>query len=267
MNDHRNWKRIWVVGWTALVVILATGLQIPQPAQAWGSLRDGVLDYNTHGNLDVVAWRALEAEIDLGAHGRFPDEMAIFNNDFVAIDWGGNQLPTSTGPDYEPSGGSGPITSFAGHYQGSAPDAAQTYANLLINQIKTGKSLRGRNAAWLAHFVADQFVPYHTLGVRYTGLQSAATLDDPAYDDDPAAFIAAAGAATNGNVNWYDPSYWDGWPMINNSSTHILWERGVVHPTLAASGYDALWNNSLPVANRMSNFVESVSAQIGRAHV
>lgn len=259
MTARNKRDRFLVLGCLTILVALAIGLQLPEPAWAWGSLRDGILDYNTHGNIDVVAWRALNAEIDLTTFGRFPDEMAVFNNDFVAIGWTGNQLTTSTGPDYEPNGGTGPITSFAWHY-GDGPSAAQQFYNTLIAQIKANRGNRGRSAAWLAHFVGDQYVPYHRLGVRYTG-QAPSVLDDPAYNDDPVAFATAAAAATNGNVNWYDGSYWDGFPMINNSSTHILWERGVVHPTTAAPGFDALWNNTLAISTRMNNFVQSVGAR------
>jgi TolB protein len=240
-----------------LLCALLAALIPGSPALAWGSLRDGVLDYNTHGNIDVVAWRLLNNEVDLRGIPAFPTQAAVFGQDFVSIDWFGNQLASSTGPDYEPSGGPGPITSFAWHY-GGAPAATQSLYTSLIASLYSGTGDPAHNAAWLAHFVADQYVPYHTLGVAYTG-QSAAALDDPGFSDDPQDFINAATAATNGNMNWYDPSYWDS-SISTQNSTHIYWERQVAHPTRASvpPGFDSHWDNAQPLASRMSAYVQQI---------
>ena len=241
-----------------LIVVLLVSQPFSNTVQAWGSLRDSWLDYNTHGNIDVVAYRALEAELNLMALARFPKESGIFAQDFVAISMTGAQLATSTGPDYEPSGGAGPITPFAWHY-GDGPLAAQKYYTNLLASLKTSVTISAHNAAWMAHFTSDQFVPWHTLGVPFTG-QSAVDLDDPSYSDNPAKFISAAAAATNGNVDWYDPSYWDS-ILSTNNSTHIYWERQVAHPTARPTAFDPLWDNSLPLTTRVSSYVQKVRGE------
>jgi beta propeller repeat protein len=248
-----HFKRHPIFLFVALLIVLLFSLQSSTIAQAWGSLRDGWLDYNTHGNIDAVAYRALEAEVNLMALAHFPDESGIFDQDFVAIGYTGAQLATSTGPDYEPAGGTGPITPFSWHY-GDGPLAAQNYYNYLLASLKTSVPMSAHNAAWMAHFTADQFVPWHTEGVRYVK-QTADELDDPLYNDRPEDFLKARAKATNGNLNWYDPSYWDS-KISTNNSTHIYWERQVVAPTTPPTGFDPLWNNSLPLTSRVSSYVQ-----------
>ncbi len=238
----------------ALLIVLLLALESSTIAQAWGSLRDGLLDYNTHGNIDAAAYRALEAEVNLTSFAHFPDESGLFDQDFVAIDWTGKSTAHQHGsglravrrnrPDH-------PLFLALRRWAAGGSELLQLPAGL----AKTSIPNSAHNAAWMAHFTADQFVPWHTLGVRYTG-QTAAVLDDPLYNDRPQDFLKAVAKATNGHLNWYDPSYWDSIISTNNS-THIQWERQVAAPTAPPSGFDPLWDNTLPLSTRVSAFVQA----------
>lgn len=243
-----------------LFAICFVGLLTPKSASAWGSLRDGIGDYSTHGAIDLVAWDALAAELKPEALVNFPGRTAVFDQDFVAIGWTGNQQNTSTGPDYEPS--TGPVIPFSYHYR-AGTTGATLYYNNLVSDMKTKSATTARNAAWAAHLLADQYVPYHNLGLSYdrsTGLPNVTTLEafTTTYTDLPADFIAASAAAGNANYDWYDPSYWDthGYAGGTLRSTHILWERAIYYPTAPSAGFDTNFSN----ASGITSFVSAVQA-------
>jgi hypothetical protein len=131
--------------------------------------------------------------------------------------------------------------------------------------MKSKSPRRSHSAAWAAHFLADQFVPYHNVGVQYTG-QNAFELSDLTKDfvlkylsfkPDPGKFIEAAESATNGHVDWYDPSYWNS-SISTNNSTHIVWERQISYPSIGPIGFSPLWTNSQ--AEPMKYFVSGVQS-------
>lgn len=236
----------------ALFLILSLSvLAFPQGAQAWGSLRDGIGNYSTHGAIDLVAWDALAAELKPEAMVNFPGRIAVFDQDYVAIGWSTAQLDSSTGPDHEPT--AGPDVPFSEHYRDGTIAATREY-NSLIADMKSKSANAAQSAAWLAHFLADQYVPYHNIGVRYdraTSTPDEATLNSPLYNDGPDDFMAASAAAGNANYDWYDPSYWDS-SISTNNSTHIQWERAIYYPSAASAGFDANWSNTSGITTMVS---------------
>lgn len=262
MSNHKSdsWCKMLVGGLLVLVVGMLLGA--PRTAHAWGSFRDTLADlvgeYNTHAALDLLAWDRLFEELGPGAMMNFPRQWSIFGNDYVIVDNSLHQLPGSTGPDYEPYGGRGPITLFSSHYRNATIQANFEYKNLIAD-MKSKSPRRSHSAAWAAHFLADQYVPYHNLGVLYTGQSALSLMVDVLRFplQDPSKFITAAEAAPNGHMDWYDPSYWDS-TINTNNSTHIRWERQISYPSFSSPGIDPLWSNSAP--EPMKNFVAGVQS-------
>ncbi len=255
------------VPWLVPLVGLAMTITIVGPILAprafgWGSLQEGSIagNRNTHVLLDAAAWDAINARVNIVRLGTFPSITGIARYDVLRANTSGH-LPGSTSPDYEDvTQGDGPVTIFSWHY-GDGHISAQFYYNKLVDGLKARSSERLRYAAWTAHFVSDQYVPYHTLGVRFTG-QSEAALDAifTNWNDDVEDFLALASNNPTA-YNWYDPSYWDHY-TTQARCTHLWWE-GWNHPDSVAqpTAVDPLWVGTNPKDTRIDTFVAAVAGR------
>jgi hypothetical protein len=167
--------------------------------------------------------------------------------------------------------------------KGSAPSAvADRYAflkrglenrNRILDSPRIGSILE-KDAAYLAHFVADLSCPYHINGLPADEALARLSSGDGQLGQDIVG-PAAGGDWTNGmkdfknkydnnsDVDWFDPWYWDG--KINSSHTDCELKWGLVKEVKAAgvlTGYSQAFRQSYGngEGRNLEEFAEATAA-------
>lgn len=156
-----------LIGVSASVTMLAGLVATPAPVAAWGAIAPST----THQYIDEQAWAVLTAD-PAYTPAAFPTKASIDAHE--GVNWKGMpdnwwDLLEGPGPD---SAGKSP---FSWHYynpnlakgdKGGGPAAAAAhFASLLTEQAAGKADDAGKAAAWAGHFLADMYVPYHTVGM------------------------------------------------------------------------------------------------------
>lgn len=243
----------------------------PQEARGWGSV--GFADktkkaLSTHEDINISAYDKIKKDpafdeglflplkkiqahegIDINQQGKGPD--GIGNSDYDEH-------------YYNPKVN---IPGIATGAQGKAPSSVAREFTKLITALLGGKTAKpGKAAAYSSHFLADVWVPYHTLGTNketaekiFAKFESSQPNPNPpdkkmklllnasvyadlkvmtsnwfsAHSDDFRTEMMRFRAANKKDpaVNWFDPWYFDG-PKPQNTS-HIQWEAVGFPPRVA----------------------------------
>ncbi len=206
----------------------------PHNAYGWGAI-SGLAP--THQFIVDRAMRLLSLD-PIVQHFNFPTTEEIQSRDFVQVGLSG-----LTGPGPDATGNS----DYSWHYfnpktgKGNAPiKAAEYFGQMITQRVWNGDQTWG--AAWSAHFLADMFVPFHTVGMpaveverlndsrRYVlsreicgDWQIMYSLFEPpppqwGRDHDHTAnmqrFCASFWPGHPDRVDWFDPWYWNGCDVL-----------------------------------------------------
>jgi len=159
-------KRGGCIKWA--ILILGLLLASSSPAQCWGSLTG----FQTHQYILQEAYKKLEKDPAFFG-SNFPDIYWIMNFEGVEIFRTSYLIPDFQGPGPDADGNSlwsehyyNPRT-----YQGDLPGASARWYEALRSGLEimskdrsAGQTL-GKDAAYLAHYIADTSVPYHINGM------------------------------------------------------------------------------------------------------
>jgi Mg-chelatase subunit ChlD len=269
------------------VIILAT-MFIPGQALSWSA----VTINRTHADIANAAYNIISADPAF-KNIKFPDIKAIQDNDYVNVN------RTGTGPDVIGASNASahfynPRLEAQNKKAGGAPDAVKDEFTKLVNAFSGGKTTDANHAAsWLAHYMSDISMPYHTQGTYrsdimaiYTaaGGKNATSVPLPDYVTGPMNLSTTVfahpnnfkkeienflGATVNHTAteDWFDPWYWDGTINAMLSSSHVVFEGETFDMpgawwapfTPAVEKYSDLWFNPEP---SFDNVVAKQSAAI-----
>ena len=248
---------------------------IPAVAFPWGSLFPG----ETHQYIIDAAYTRLKADPAYDVN-LFPTQSAIKGHE--GVQWTANGL-FGVGPD-----GAG-MSTYSEHYynpitgEGNGPNAAARYFVTLIRNNVAGKAnseAGAKSAAYSAHFLADMFVPYHTVGAlrkraekiwveQNTAHPGTINLGTSIIGSLKLSYLTPFKGGNNNfhtelsrfitltdppEVDWFDPWYFNGNTdtMMIKTSSHVAWEA-IANGTpivdfqkragLGLAGYDPQWKN------------------------
>jgi len=234
----------------------------PNNAHGWGAI-SGLAP--THQFIVDRAMRLLSSD-PIVQHFNFPTTEEIQSRDNVQVGLSG-----LTGPGPDASGNS----DYSWHYfnpktgKGNAPaKAAEYFGQMMIQRVWNGDQTWG--AAWSAHFLADMFVPFHTVGMPAVEVErlndsrryilnweicddwrimySPSKLPPPQWglNHDHTAniqrFCASFWPGHPDRVDWFDPWYWNGYGAGTTgvvSGSHAVWE-GMASKGLEFFDYEQL---------------------------
>jgi len=266
---------------------------LPATVFPWGSLFPG----ETHQFVIDAAYTRLKAD-PAYAVNIFPTQSAIKGHE--GVQWTANGL-FGVGPD-----GAG-MSTYSEHYynpitgDGNGPNAAARYFSTLIRCNITGKAnseAGAKSAAYSAHFLADMFVPYHTVGAsrkraekiwveQNTAHSGTINLGTSITGSSKLSYLTPFKGGNNNfhtelsrfitltdppEVDWFDPWYFNGNTdtMMIKTSSHVAWEAIANRTPIITfqkragqglSGYDPQWKNS-PITGFKQNAWDSQSGQV-----
>ncbi len=247
----------------------------PEPAAAWGSLAGAA----THQFILDRAYAKLKADKAFDP-SRFPTLEEIQANE--GVNWSGRSdtwfdMLNGPGPDSEGA------SAYSKHYynpdtgEGNGPSAVAEQYRDLAQGVLEGKKEAAHDAAWGAHFLADMFVPFHVVGAPVDTVRalynaqggsgaSSITYDQSVtgptdlcykcavkswwgatdFKTETERFLSVATTATT-HLDWFDPWYYNGnWPAAVKSSSHVVWEGVVTHPSPVGAPTLNAWSNARP---------------------
>ena len=270
-----------IAAWMRHLVMLILALSLlapwvrPQPAAAWGSLA-GVA---THQFILDQAYAKLKADKAFDP-SRFPTLEEIQANE--GVNWSGRSdtwFDALNGPGPDSEGAS----AYSKHYynpdttEGDGPSAVAEHYRDLAQGVSAGKKEAAKDAAWGAHFLADMFVPFHVVGAtvdtarQLYNAQGGSGASSITYDQsitgptdlcykcavkswvgaanfktETERFLSVVTTATS-HLIWFDPWYYNGnWPAAVKSSSHVVWEGVVTHPSPVGAPTLKAWSNARP---------------------
>jgi len=267
---HNRWVAIIFISISLLLTQSDVGL-------AWGS---GSSVAETHQLILEEAYKKLQDDPAFQG-SNFPSLEAILSFEGVEIDLVRMAVNVS-GPGADATGNS----RWSDHYynprtgKGDAPFAAADYYESLKMGLEDPSvgSISEKDAAYLAHFVADMSSPYHINGlpgdeaIERLNSENGKLPEAIVGPDGSEDWIAELGYwkknyENDAYADWFDPWYWDGGrsPL---ASSHLEWEGTVTRDARGKlAGYSRIYQqlNGNGDRRNVEDFVRGI-AQYTNAH-
>jgi hypothetical protein len=250
MKSDSRYARVWVI--VSMIGLVGCFFVCVKNISAWSAFRRPNLD--THSLIDDAARQQLIQYDATARNSGFPEIRDILRYEGVILDTSANELIYLGGNGPDVPGNS----KYSDHYynplnragsQGGAAQAVKENFELLVDARLGGRyDVACQAAAWAAHFLADVHVPYHVCGVPFMTAFERYTLSEAEsgprqlmkHDNELGpgwgmtndfagavhVFLGKSGMGEDrdGEMDWFDPWYYNGSVASILQSSHVSWE-------------------------------------------